>query len=443
MPDGFALAALSHAMRTRIGQVIAAAADMAQTGQFDIVSRAPDQLAAVNPARATLTVYPWRLLPNTSWASSRQAAYSPSGERRASPLLALDILYVLGAYAQDNANAEAVLGIALLGLHETPLLPRPMLQAMAAGTFPAGSPLPQALLDLAEQAAPLTVEPVGYSLEEFSQVWSLFNSGVRTGMIYRVGTLLMESRRHAASAPPVREARSSVTLLRRPTIVRVLFAAGAAGPFEERAVASPAEVMRIEGAGLRGDVTAVSIGDVRVPADVANTRDDRIELSLPSDLRPGLVTLQVRHEWLKPEGELPPAAAGTIPGERSNLVPLAIRPVLDAVTPFAIGNRRSGADGAVRFDVTASFDVAIGNRQPLDLLLNALAAGPGGRFASFAFSAPQPAPGVEEAQVTSRIVTIAGLPAGNYLARVVVDGAESALEADGTGVTGPVLTVPA
>src|SRR4051812_4275492 len=172
MPDGFALAALSHAMRDRIGQVIAAAADVAQTGQFDVVSRAPDQVATANPARAMLTIYPWRLLPNPSWASSRQAAYSPAGERRVSPLLALDVLYVLGGYAQDNANVEAVLGIALLGLHETPQLSRPLLQAMAAGTFPNGSPLPQALLDLADQTAPLTVEPVGYSLEEFSQAWS-------------------------------------------------------------------------------------------------------------------------------------------------------------------------------------------------------------------------------------------------------------------------------
>jgi hypothetical protein len=160
MPDGFALAALSHAMRTRVRQSISDAADVQQTGQFDVVSKAPDQLATANPAKATLTVYPWRFIPNPSWASSRQAAYSSTGERRASPLLALDVLFVLAAYAKDNADAEAVLGLALLALHETPQLSRELLQAMSAGTFPNGSPLPQALRDLATQAAPITVEPM-------------------------------------------------------------------------------------------------------------------------------------------------------------------------------------------------------------------------------------------------------------------------------------------
>ncbi|MBN8832052.1 MAG: DUF4255 domain-containing protein [Sphingomonadales bacterium] len=443
MPDGFALAALNHAMRTRIQQAINAAADVQQTGQFDIVTRAPDQIATANPARATLTIYPWRLQPNSSWASSRGAAYGPNGERRASPLLALDVLYVLGVYGRDNSAGDAPLGLALLGLHETPVLARELLQTMAAANFPNGSPLPQALLDLADQAAPITIEPMFHELEAFSQIWSTFNSGVRTGMIYRVGTLLMESRRRAASAPPVRESRYSVTLLRAPSILRVLLAATDAGPFTERAIASPGEVLRLEGSGLRGDITALAIGAVIVPADPARLRGDRLEIDLPADLRPGLVSLQVRQQWPKPQGKLPPPAAGTIAGERSNLVPLAIRPILRPANSFTIGNRRVGPQGAVSFNVTAHFDVDIGNHQRCELMLNATTAGADGRFASFSFTAPQPAPGVPDASVNQRIIPISGVPQGAYLARVVIDGAESALTEDGGGVTGPILTVPA
>ncbi|MBO9621264.1 MAG: DUF4255 domain-containing protein [Sphingomonas sp.] len=443
MPDGFALAALNHAMRTCIQQSINDAADVQQTGQFDVVTRAPDQMATANPARATLTIYPWRLTPNTSWMSSRGAAYAPSGERRASALLALDVLYVLGVYGQDSSAGDAPLGLALLGLHETPMLARERLQAMAAANFPNGSPLPQALLDLADQPAPITVEPMFHELEAFSQIWSTFNSGVRTGMIYRVGTLLMESRRRAATAPPVREGRYSVTLLRAPSIDRVLLAAGAAGPFAERAIASPGEVLRLEGSGLRGDITAVVVGAVLVPADPARLRSDRLEVDLPADLRPGLVSLQVRQEWPKPPGSLPPPATGTIAGERSNLVPLAIRPVLRPANGFTIGNRQVSPQGAVRFDVTARFDVDVGSHQRCELMLNATAAGADGRFASFSFTAPQPAPGVPESSVDQRVIPISGVRQGDYLARVVVDGAESALTEDGGGVTGPVLTVPA
>jgi hypothetical protein len=443
MPDGFALAALSHALRSRISSAIGDAADVQQTGQFDIVSKAPDQLATANPAKPTLTVYPWKLMPNASWTSSRQAAYSASGERRANPLLALDVHYVLGAYSQDNASAEAVLGLALLGMHETPQLSRELLLTIASGNFAQGSPLPQALRDLAEQPALITVEPLSWDLEEYSQLWSTFNSGVRTGMFYRVGTVLMESRRRAAAAPPVREGRLSVTLLRAPRILRTLFSASNAGPFTERAVASPGETMRIEGSGLQGDITNVAIGAVLVPVPSAVLRDDRFEVALPATLRPGVVTLQVIQHWPKPKGKLPPPAAGTIAGERSNLVPLAIRPALRTNNPLTLGARQTGSDGTESFNVTVRFAVSVGNRQRCELMLNAVAVGGDGRFASFAFSAPNPAPGVAEASVGSRIVTISGVPAGQYLARIVIDGAETALIEDSSGVTGPLLTVPA
>ena len=443
MPDGFALAALNHAMRTRIRQSITDAADVQQSGQFAVVSQAPDQLAASDPSMATLTVYPWRLAPNPSWASSRQAAYSSQGERRANPLLALDVFYVLGAYAKSSVDAEAVLGLALLGLHETPQLSRELLLAMAGGTFPNGSALPQALRDLAGQQAAICVEPLAYELEELSQIWSTFNSGVRSGMIYRVGTLLIESKRRAASAPPVREGRLSVTQLRAPFIARVLFAATPTGPFTQRAIASPGETLRIEGAGLRGDVTAIALGALVVPTDPARLRQDRIEIDLPANLRPGVITLQVVQDWPKPSGDLPPPAAGLIAGERSNLVPAAIRPVLRATAPFSFGNRTSGVDGAISFDVTVRFAVRVGRRQRCELMLNALSAGGDGRFASFAFAAPTPDPAVPDTAVQTRVVPISGVPPGSYLARAVVDGAESALVEGATGITGPIVTVPA
>src|SRR5690606_17766321 len=115
-----------------------------------------------------------------------------------------------------------------------------------------------------------------------------------------------------------------------------------------------------------------------------------------------LVTVQVVQAWPRPAGNLPPPASGTIPGERSNLLPIAIRPVLRASNSFTIGNRQADIHGAVSFDVTAHFAVDAGNDQRCELMLNATAAGPDGRFPSFAFTAAQPAPGVPPAGVSSR-----------------------------------------
>jgi len=440
MPDGFALAALSYALRFRVEQMIREH-DAAVTGQFEMVTRAPEVLAAAKPSVATLTLYPYRLVPNPGWQSSRASAYSSSGERHADPLLALDISYVLAGYAPDSGEVERVLGLALLAIHETPVLSAEMLEAAAGATFPAGSPLPQALRDLAVQPAPLKLSPLPMDLETTSQLWSALNSGARTGMAYLVSTLLMERRLRRAPAPGVREARLGVVQIRRPTIARLLFADAPAGEFAERTLVEPGEAFRALGSGLRADITQFIVSNRTLTADPALSRSDRLEGVLPADLRPGLSSFQIVHRLRKPEGELPPPAAGDVPGERSNLVPLAIRPVLDDPAVTLAG--RVDDDGIVSFTATAHFTVDVGQRQRAELLLNAMAPDGDGNFRSYVFVSPEPPPATPDADTLTRIFTISNVLAGNYLVRVTIDGAESALAAGAAGYDAPVLAVPA
>ncbi len=441
MPDGFALAALSSALRFRIDQMIREH-DVAATGQFDIVTRPPEALAAARPAIATLTVYPYRLLPNPGWQSSRASAYSSSGERQADPWLALDICYLLAGYAPDTGEVERVLGLALLAMHETPVLTPEILEAASAATFPAGSPLPQALLDLAAQPAPLKISALPMDLEALSQLWSALNSGARTGMAYQVSTVLIERRLRRAPAPGVREARLGVVQIRRPTIARLLFADSPTGEFVARTLVEPGDSFRALGSGLRADITQFIVSNRTLTADPALTRTDQVEGVLPADLRPGLSSFQIVHRLLKPEGELPPPATGDVPGERSNLVPIAVRPALDD-PPVALTNRQVDGDGIVSFTATAAFTVDVGQRQRAELLLNAMTADGDGNFRSYVFVSPDPAPATPDSDTATRVFTISNVLAGNYLVRVVIDGAESALTAGAGGYDGPILAVPA
>ncbi len=138
------------------------------------------------------------------------------------PWLALDIRFLLAAYGADAADAEMLLGLAMLALHETPVLTPDMCEAAAnAGGFPPASPLPQALRDLADQPAPIKIMPIASGEEGLSQLWSPMNAGLRSGMAYQVTTLLMERQQSRKVAPPVREARLGVDLIRRPQIARV------------------------------------------------------------------------------------------------------------------------------------------------------------------------------------------------------------------------------
>jgi hypothetical protein len=443
MPSGLAIAALSHALRFRLRQLIAEE-DSAQIGTIDVITRAPEQAATPAPTNVTLVLYPYRIVPNAGWQSSRGAPFSSAGERQADPLLALDIQYLIAAYAPMSATAlpDLALGLAMLALHETPQLTKALLQAAAADTsLPGTSPLPQEVRRLANQQAPIKISAMPMDLEPLSQMWSMMNSGLRVGMTYQVGTLLIERQRRRASAPPVREPRLGMTLLKAPEIVRLLVApADPAEAFAERALASPGERLRIEGSGLSGDVTELWVGDRQLT--ISALLPDGLDASLPANLRPGLAQVKVVHRTPKPVGELPPPGTGTIPVEQSNLVPIAIRPVIRTNTPFSFTNR-TVTDGTVSFTMTVNFAVAVGRLQRAELLLNAVNADANGRFPAFVFQAPDPAPGDVDAAVTSRTFAIAGVTPGPYLARVIIDGAESALTSNATGYDGPIATVPA
>lgn len=441
MPDGFGLAALNEAMRFRIDQFLRRF-DSAQVGDVEVVTRAPEVLSTKSPDSVTINVYPWRLEPNANWRASRDPAYSTGGDRREDPWLALDVRYLVCGYGPDP-DLDRALGIALLALHETPRLSPTILEAASNGTFVDSSPLPQALRDLAAQPAPLKVTPVPMTTEALSQLWSMMNAGLRPGMTYEVATLLVEYKAPRGAAPPVAEARLGVTLLRRPTITRMRFSPGppADPAWDDRPVASPGDRILLLGSGLRGDVTELAFGRRVETLSGADVREDRIEAELPPNLRPGVLTVQVRQRWAKPSGVLAPQATGTVPAETSNLLPAMIRPVLD--DPAVTLADRDEDDGVVSFTATAHFVVAVGRAQRAELLLTARAPDANGRFPSFVVESAPPPSGVPDASVSTRVFTITGIPEGDYLVRVRVDDGESALASDIDGYSGPTLAVPA
>jgi hypothetical protein len=442
--DGLGLAALSAALRFRIDQAIRAY-DPAQIGTFDVVTRPPEVLSdGDRPSSTTLTIYPYHLTPATSWRQMREPAYSSKGARKQDPWLALNVHYVLAVYGPDPGH-ELALGVALLAMHETKQLTKAMLEDTADnGGFTGQSPLPQALRDLAAQPAKLEISPVHHPVEDISQVWSMMNAGLRTGMLYQVSTLLMERKLPRSSAPPVAEGRLDVHQLMVPRVLRLRFSPSAppAAQWSDQAVASPGDAIEITGSGLAGEITLIRLGERDVAVPAADAQSEQVLSAVPANMRPGVTNLQVLHEWNKPEGEIDPPASGTVPAERSNLLPMAIRPVLVSGGEVTLSNRTEN-DGVVSWTATINFTPDVGALQQIELHLLARVADGNGRFPSFVFEGDKPAPGTQDVAVSQRTVTITGVPAGDYLLRVRVDGAESALESDATGYSGPLLTVPA
>jgi hypothetical protein len=171
----------------------------------------------------------------------------------------------------------------------------------------------------------------------------------------------------------------------------------------------------VTGRQLRGDITRVRIGGKELA--VTPIGDSRIEVDLsalpPAQLRSGVLGVQVLH--YRDE-----AGVARIAGE-SNVAPIVLHPRISAVTlgtPVPAGTLR---DVAIEFDVTPP--IAAGQR--VGLLLNGVGAT---APASYAFTLVPPT-----ADATHVESTIRGVAPGEYLVRVQVNGALSALEAGAGG----------
>ncbi len=66
-----------------------------------------------------------QVTPNTAWRNVGLASLAPDGSTQLkNPPLALDLHYLLTAYAGADTEAEALLGYAVLMVHENPVLAR-------------------------------------------------------------------------------------------------------------------------------------------------------------------------------------------------------------------------------------------------------------------------------------------------------------------------------
>jgi hypothetical protein len=390
----------------------------------DLIDTQPGQ-----PARLNLFLY--RVTPNAGWRNVDLPARDAQGNRVSNPPLALDLHYLITAYAGNDFEAEILLGYAMQLLHETPGLSTRAIQTALNPVSPVGAGLlPPALqtlraAELADQVETITIAPEVLSSEELSKLWSALQAHYRPSAAYIVTTVLIEARRSTRRAPQVRRANVRGLTLRQPVVERVL-AQGptAAGPAE--ALIQWGDRLILLGKNLRGpDGTKLRVGDVVVEPAAADTADDRIEIPLQSPpfpinrLRAGVQTVQVMHELNFG------TPADPHRGIQSPAAAFFLRP---RIARDATGNAQvtvSGAqpddNGTRRATITVQFEPVVGRSQRVRLLLNGWAAAPADApDTAFSFKAPP-----RTTDVNTVAFGVRHLPSGDYLVRVEVDGAES------------------
>jgi hypothetical protein len=408
MSNHLAIATATAALRQVLDEAISAVVAGAS-----VTHVRPGGDPAKTPTKG-VNVFLYGVTPNAAWRNDDLPTRSADGRMVQRPRAALDLHYLISFYGDDaELETQRMMGIAARTLHARPTLPRQTLRdVVAANGWLAGS-------DLSEAAEAVRFTPVPLNLEELSKLWSvLFQTPYALSAAYLGTVVLLEAEGTPAPSLPVRARNVYAVPFAQPAIEAVESADGPDAPIR------PGSTLVVRGQRLRGDVTRVRLGlggEETEPAS-ATPREVRVPLaSVPAGrLRAGVQGVQVVHRRLLGTPPAPHRA------EESNVAPFVLRPeILPGGAPGEHDVVLTPAAGTGPARVTVRLSPEVGRTQRVELLLNETT---GADRPAFRYAAPpRAADGDTVAWDTP------GLPAGTYLVRVRVDGAESLLEADDAG----------
>jgi hypothetical protein len=407
-------------------------------GNVAVTALAPDLIPLDKNGASQLNLFLYQVTPNPGWRNVGLPSRDASGERLTNPPLALDLHYLLTAYASKDLHAEILLGYGMQLLHETPVLARPAIRRtlrVPGLVSDPGAQLPPELerigaCGLAEQVEAIKITPATMGTEELSKLWAAFQSRYRPSAAYLATVVLIEAERPTRSPLPVRVPKLYVVPFQEPVIEQVLHQDVPGGPSEARPPMLARHRLVLRGRRLKEDRVRVRIGPRTVEPDPADVSAEQVVVASLAGLPAGVHSVQVIHDRLMGE---PPAPH---PGVSSNLVAFVLHP--EIVAPVV-----SIGPGLLRVTV----DPPVEPMQRVELVLNErslVLSPPVNRpLRSYSFVVPPRPLGSPSGPVSEIEVPVPGVVTGTYLVRVRVDGAESPLETDTAGAyASPTVTIP-
>ena len=401
MSNFLAIATVTAALQDVLQPAVSQAVGLAKVG----FSR-PD---ASNQQTPLVNIYLYQVTPNAAYRNADLPTRRNDGSLVQKPQVAIDLHYLFTFHGNDDQlEPQRLLGAVATALNAQPLVSKQnIVNATSHFSFLSKS-------NLADQIERIKFTPTSLSLEEFSKLWSVFfQIEYSLSAAFQASVVLMESDDTPREALPVLARNLYVSTFRSPNIDRVISQAGPDAPI------AAGSTLLIQGQQLRGgDATLVMLeGLERIPTAVT---DNLITLPLPGNVHAGVQGIQVVQK--KNMGTPPTAHRGF----ESNVAPFVLRPTIGVTS--AVASVSGGTD--VVLDLTPN--IGIGQRAVL--MLDSL---PGDPVRSF-MSQPVVS-AVDSSQV---IINIHGVPAGKYLVRVQIDGAESLLTTTANVFSGPTVTMP-
>jgi hypothetical protein len=399
-----------------------------------VIPGRPD-VTATDDSDPQTRLFLYRVEPNAAWRTNALPARSPTGQVYERPQTGLTLQYLLTFVGGEALlEPQRMLGSVVRTLTARPILTRAEIEAMIAEATSQNDPV--ALSDLAEQPEIVRLSPLPLTVDELSTLWSsFFQTPYRLSVAYEACVVVLTSEDTPTRSLPVRQRGIFTTTILRPRIDQALADDGPFSPIH------PGTTLVITGHQLRGEeLTVVAFGDVEQTPAPGDLSGNRIEIVVPADVRAGVTGLRIIHR--RSMGDPPTfRLAGQSPA-----FPVVIQPRLQAGSSLTVHDVEEDTDTHLRSGgVEVTLEPPVGSRQQVTLMLNAV---PGGTGRSFVFE-DERRDGEGEPDETSDLdIPFTGVPAGTYLVRITVDGAETPLTVDTTpGPTqgkydGPEVVVP-
>ena len=401
MSNHLAIATVTATLRRLLGEAATVVPGAAVTTKRPDGNPAAAQGAAIN-------VFMYQVVPNAAYRNTDLPTRRVDGELAQRPCAALVLHYLISFAGEDEKlEPQRLMGAAVRRLHARPQLTG----ADIAGTL--ANPPYDALLaqsNLQEQVDLVRFTPLGLSLDELSKVWSVFfQTPYVLSVAYQAGPVLIETEDEPRSALPVQVHTVEALPFRQPFIEEIVAEDGSAQIF-----ATSTLVLR--GKRLRADAVFVLLGGAEVTPKSVSERE--VTLAIPVGTRAGAHGLQLLHKLL-----LGPEPKSLHRGFESN------------VATFVLTPRITGLAAVAGPALNVNVDVIVGKDQRVSLLLDGTAAANPPSASLLARARP--------GDTSSVVFDVDDVAAGQYFARVQIDGAASPLDlVQGSPTFGPTVTLP-
>lgn len=236
-------------------------------GSVTVSAIAPDIIqsgvAGGGNAQLQVNLFLHQVTYNAAWRNNDMPSVAPDGRTRLSnQRLALDLHYLLTAYAPEDSQAEALLGYAVFFLHENPVLSRSDINSALGAlpsTYPAAFANALSLSGLADQVEMIKITPATLGREEMAWLWTALKADYRPTFPFQVSVVLIDPKQSAVWPLPALQRDITV----QPNLLSPLPALTAVLPPNGQPAANLGDTVTVQGANLNGAARVLLINSLR------------------------------------------------------------------------------------------------------------------------------------------------------------------------------------